>query len=75
MHAFASIMVHVDFPVISNFYELAKMRTQKMDSKIHPQETLGHSSCSLQMLGHSYALSLSHCHRQEQSFLLLVFPP
>lgn len=42
MHGFACITVHVGFPVISYFYELAKMRTQKMDSKLHPQETLGH---------------------------------
>lgn len=42
MHAFAGITVYVDFPVISCFYKLAKMRTQKMDSKIHAQETLGH---------------------------------
>lgn len=43
MHAFAGITVCVDFPAISCFYELAKMRTQKMDSKIHPQETVVHS--------------------------------
>lgn len=43
MHAFACITVHVDFPIISYFYELAKMRRQKMDSKLHPQETLGPS--------------------------------